>query len=262
MLVSNGIRLGSNPMRTMGGAGALAIERSRYNFYGAACNFWAGEGTVIAGSSIAETAAFPVGYVHPYCWRIAVKPGGMACRSIAGSGDVTAGNLAGGLNAVAALTGTGDITEAIGALIASAVANLSGSGDVTAAMAGTVSAVANLTGSGDIAAAIGAIAGMVAALTGSGDVAGNSTARGFMSADINVTGDLLSTANVGDAVWSTLLEAGFDASQILRIIAAATAGKSSGGPGSPVYRNLSDTQNQISGTANSSGDRSSITYGD
>ncbi len=82
-----------------------------------------------------------------------------------------------------------------------------------------------------------------------------------MSADIVVTGDLLSTANVGAAVWETLLENGFDAARILRIIAAATAGELTGSPGSPVFRDLSDSEDLITGTASPTGDRSGITYG-
>lgn len=284
MLIANGIRLASsNPMRTMGGASAYSIERSRYGMNGALNNFYAGDATQLAGASIANKSAFPVGYVHPYCWHPAMKGGGLACRVITGTGEVTDANGANGYNIDADLTGTGDITDAIGSLILSAVASLTGSGDVEGTMAGVIEAAASLTGSATMAAAIGAVVEMLASLSGSGDltatgteayqsmfanitgsgsVAGDATALGAMASEITVTGDLLSTANVGDAVWSTLLEAGFTASQIVRIVAAATAGASSGGPGSPVFRNLGDTQDQISGTADSSGNRSGITYGD
>lgn len=263
MLIANGIRLASsNPMRTMGGVSAFNIERSNYGKNGAMNNFYAGDATTTAGASIANKSAFPVGYVHPYHWHPAIKSGGLACRVIAGTGELTTANGANGYNIDADLTGTGDITSAIGALIVSAVASLTGSGDVTASMAGIIEAAASLTGSGDLAAAIGAIVEMLAGLTGEGTVTAEATARGSMSSDITVTGELLSTANVGDAVWSTLLEAGFTASQIVRIVAAATAGASSGGPGSPVFRNLGDTDDLITGTADSSGNRSAITYGE
>lgn len=284
MLIANGIRLASsNPMRTMGGASAYSIERSHYAKNGAENNFWAGDGTREAGASVANKSAFPVGYVHPYCWKPAMKSGGLACRSIAGTGEVTTANGANGYNIDADLTGTGDITDAIGSLILSAVASLTGSGDVEGTMAGIIEAAASLTGSGDVAAAIGAVVEMLASLSGSGEltatgteaypsmfasltgtssIAADATAKGSMASEITVTGDLLSTANVGDAVWSTLLEAGFTASQIVRIVAAATAGASSGGPGSPVFRNLGDTDDMISGTADSSGNRSGITYGE
>lgn len=61
--------------------------------------------------------------------------------------------------------------------------------------------------------------------------------------------------------WDLEIEPGFDAARILRIVAAVLAGKVSGGPGSPVFRNLNDDTNQVSGTADSNGNRSSVTYG-
>jgi hypothetical protein len=57
------------------------------------------------------------------------------------------------------------------------------------------------------------------------------------------------------------VEPGYDAGRVLRIIAASVAGKTSGGPSGFIARNISDTQNQISGVADASGNRSSATYG-
>lgn len=62
-------------------------------------------------------------------------------------------------------------------------------------------------------------------------------------------------------VWNMVLEAGFTADRILRIIAAAVAGKVSGGPASPVFRNLGDTQDQVAGTADADGNRTPSSYG-
>lgn len=60
--------------------------------------------------------------------------------------------------------------------------------------------------------------------------AGGSTASavGSMSADISVTGELLTTGNVGAAVWRRAIEAGFTAEEILRILAAHAAGAATG----------------------------------
>lgn len=66
---------------------------------------------------------------------------------------------------------------------------------------------------------------------------------------------------VATAVWAAVLETGFDASKCVRIIAAAVAGKVSGGPDEPVFRNLADSQDQITGEADSSGNRTAATYG-
>lgn len=55
-------------------------------------------------------------------------------------------------------------------------------------------------------------------------------------------------------------EPGFTFADMIRIVAAVAAGKSTGGPGSPVFRDLADTKNRVSGTADSSGNRSAATY--
>lgn len=60
------------------------------------------------------------------------------------------------------------------------------------------------------------------------------------------------------AVWAEVLEAGFSSSRLLRIIAAAAAGKTADGV---TFRNLGDTLNQITGTATAAGIRSAATYG-
>jgi hypothetical protein len=68
-------------------------------------------------------------------------------------------------------------------------------------------------------------------------------------------------AEIVDAVWAKALETGFTADRLMRIIASGVAGKVSGGPGSPVFRNLTDTANLITGTADSSGNRTAASYG-
>ncbi len=67
--------------------------------------------------------------------------------------------------------------------------------------------------------------------------------------------------DIATAVWEEVLETGFSASRIARTTASAVAGKTSGGPSTFTARNLSDTQDQITGTADASGNRSTATYG-
>jgi hypothetical protein len=57
------------------------------------------------------------------------------------------------------------------------------------------------------------------------------------------------------AFMATLVGTTYNLQQYLRIIAAAVAGKASGGPGSPVFRDVEDASNVITGTADSSGNR-------
>lgn len=189
----------SNPGRAIGGPTDPTIFYKGSNNM----NFYTGEAVV---TSVTDRASFSNGYYPPYTWILAPKAGGlsMVYKKMVGAGDITAANLAGGLNGDAPLTGSGDITSAIGNLIVSAVAALSGSGDITADIAGTLQGVANLVGSGDITAALGALASLVASLTGTGDVTSGIVATGSMSADIVVSGDVLTAQECAAAVWEAL----------------------------------------------------------
>lgn len=77
----------------------------------------------------------------------------------------------------------------------------------------------------------------------------------------NSAGLVVSGGGGGGASWLDEIEPGFTAARMLRIIAAAVAGKSTGGPDNPTYRNIGDTEDEITGTVNNVGDRSDITYG-
>jgi hypothetical protein len=60
-------------------------------------------------------------------------------------------------------------------------------------------------------------------------------------------------------IWSHAIESGFTAEEILRILAAASAGKTSGQPTNPVFRDIGDTKDRITGTVDSNGNRTSVT---
>ena len=67
---------------------------------------------------------------------------------------------------------------------------------------------------------------------------------------------------IAAAVWARMLDSGFDASRMLRIVAAAVAGKTTGGPDGFIARDLADSQDQITGTADpATGNRTGATYG-
>jgi len=75
---------------------------------------------------------------------------------------------------------------------------------------------------------------------------------------------LVSTAtpeDIRDAVFAKDMEGGITFDLMQRIIAAVVAGKVSGAPSAPVFRNLSDTQDQVSGDADPAGNRITATYG-
>lgn len=253
MLIGNYSAMNRLPMRFVGGA-TVSDNRANFNQSGMAQNRFAGETWL-------KTSATPNGYGPGDCWIIARSSGGMGSNTlILGAGTTANGNLAGGLNAVAPLTGTGGITLADLALIVSAVAALSGTGVLTGDVNSVLAAVAALTGAGNLTGALGALASLLSNLTGTGEPTAGITAKGFGSASIVVTGDALSTANVGDAVLDTLADGSYTVAEVLRLMAAVLCGKSSGGPGSPVFRDLDDSKTRLSGTADSSGNRTAASY--
>lgn len=78
-----------------------------------------------------------------------------------------------------------------------------------------------------------------------------------------LTNTSMSTA-AGDelaaAVWNYIVETGFTAAELQRLMSAVLAGKATGfNTGTPTYRDVNDTKNRVTGTANSTG-RPSVTY--
>jgi hypothetical protein len=193
-------------MKYLGGATALVLRRKDQG--GAMNNFYAGEATVVAGSSVANTSGRPSGYTHPVSWSLPIKGGGMAAfTTITGSGTISEASLAMGRALTSDLVGSGDITEANMTLIVSFLAELSGDGSLSASLRGAVSLASDLAGSGDLSAALGLIAFMSAAISGSGDIIADLKGKLSMSADISVTGGTLTASSISEAVWSALASA-------------------------------------------------------
>jgi hypothetical protein len=227
----------------------------------------------------AQTAV-PNGYLPPYCFVLPQKSGGMAMRAVA-SGTLSA-NLVPTRYMTIDFTGTGDF-DATAALVISMVAAFSGSGSMTAAIVGRLNATCDMTGSGDLEADMSGIASAVIAMLGSGDLEATIAAFGDMSIDMVVTGTGLTTANVGPAVWASIaaannapgsmgeklndagsaanpwtevIESGYTAAEILRLLAAVAAGKASGGGTDEiVIRGLGDDKNRVTLTVDENGNR-------
>lgn len=213
----------------------------------------------------------------------------MASRNNAtGSGDITTDAWAVRLGE-ADLTGSGGITSAIGGLIVQLVAAITGSGTVTNAdVKAFLAAVASLTGTGGVSsAAATGLGALLAALTGDGTATGSTaTGIGELEADIVAYGDL-TPEGLRDAVWNALaasynesgtmgekmndagsaanpwtevIESGYTAEQILRLIAAAVAGKVSGAETSNIlFTGIDGTTTRIDATVDTNGNRTSIT---
>jgi hypothetical protein len=227
-LLANGVYLGTSggPCRRFGQASILVVAPSSWSNAGSLRDWYAGEGTIVAGASIGNKNSLPSGgYTMPATWAMAQKPGGMASRQyIVGSSSVAL-PLAGGLNGVAPLTGSGTISNASLGLILSAVAAITGAGAVTASIAGKLEAAAALVGSGDLTGALGALAGLSSDPMGVGTAAGTLNGYATMSADITVTGATLTTANVASFVWGALAEGTLTYTEVQRLLLAVAAGR-------------------------------------
>lgn len=67
-------------------------------------------------------------------------------------------------------------------------------------------------------------------------------------------------AQLTDAATMAMpIDGAHTAAQVMRILAAVAAGKSSGQPSSPVFRDLNDTVNRVTGTVDGSGNRTAVT---
>lgn len=231
-------------------------------------------------------AGVPVGYQPPYSFVLPRISGGMSMRTF--SSGTLAANLVPTRQMVVSLTGSSGF-DATASLVVSMVAALTGSGDLEASIVGWLNAEVALTGTGDLEADMVATANAVVALSGTGSLEATISAFGDMTIDIVVTGTGLSTANVGSAVWGALasannstgsmgekvndagsasnpwtevIESGYTAAEILRLLASVMAGKSSGGStgaATVAFRDLGDTKDRVTAAVDGSGNRTTVT---
>lgn len=268
-LVNNGYRVAFSPFQSRGGsAGTL--------FTGIAPRNYCLPGKMRGWSmNTSRQVSLPQGNLYPSAWMLPQTGGGMSIRTT-GDGSLAAGLIPSYPMSID-LTGSGDLEAAAG-LVVSMLLAMTGAGSMTASIEGRLNATIDMVGSGDLTANMTALAEMVISLLGSGDLDATVAAFGDMAIDIVVTGTGLSTANVGQAVWAAIaasnnlpgtmgeklndagsasnpwtevIESGYTAAEILRILAAVAAGKTTindlgGGLAEVVFRDLGDTKNRVS----------------
>ena len=254
MLIGNAIRLNSGPFRTLG---ATTFYSQTIPGYGSRKNFFIGEHaseqTRIHGSQ-------PSGVGHPYCWLWAIKAGGLACRNvIEGTSELTA-QLYQGVALASDLSGSCTITAGID-LVTSLAADLAGTCTITAGLDSTTALAADLAGTGTVTADLALIVDMVGALSGSCTVTGGLSGTLDMSADLTVTAavDFPTADQIAQTVMEQVIEAGYDLRDVLALIAARDLGACTGGPTTPAWKGLDGSTTRVTGTVDSSGNRSGIT---
>lgn len=258
MLLANYAQQNRNCVREMGIAFTNPLAQSKPFFFR---SFYVSDERDATLALLREKSGWPNGYNTHYAWVPPDSAGGLASTNhIRGDGEISDAEAWAVKLAEAALTGTGDLT-ATGSLIVQLVAAITGSGTVSAAdLKAFLQLAAALTGSGTAAGTATGRGALIAALTGASSLSPTLTGTGALAADIVVTGTGLTTANVGESVWQHLIEAGYSAEELLRILAAAVAGQTSGvGTSTEVYKGVDGTTDRVTTTFDLNNNRDTVT---
>ena len=201
-------------------------------------------------TSFGEYASNPPPSESPVAWTLAGKGGDLAAENSINQGNtLTLVSLSLGKDLAATLTQDGSLTEAALSMIASMSANMQQEGQLTGGMQMTLNLAADLVQDGQIDAALGLIAWCQASLAQDNSMSA-SNLRGEMNMAANIVSyGELTPEGLRDAVWGKILEAGYTAEEIMRLLASVAAGDASGLEGAtPVFRDLADTKDRITAT--------------
>lgn len=280
------IRNGSNQLTSLSRfSGAVAAHglKAAFGSSGRLLNFDSGEHAV---SGVTNRNSRPAGARHPVAWKMPTKDGGLASHNSAQGSCTATLTLAAGRN----IAGTSD-----GACTASAslqlVVSMVGTSDGAATVTGNLSAALGLSGTSagtcTTSAAWTALWHMAGASAGSCTASLVSYATGRLVGEITPFTDL-SPQNLASAVWSAtaadnnasgsmgeklndagsasnpwteVIESGYTAAEILKLLAAVAQGDASGLTGaSPVFKSIDGTKNRV--TATQSGGNRTVTARD
>lgn len=249
---------GTNPPYSliMGDKGALLSSTNRTNGVGGLT------GNVAMGRAIAA-ALSGTGTITPPSLSLIVQ---LACSALIGTGGLTA-SMSGLVQLASTLAGTGNLTASL-KLLASIVSTLTGTGAITGTLRGTARLEADITpfttlSPENLAASVWN--SVAASFNSAGTMGEKMNDAGSASnpwADTTTYGAGTKGKLLQDVVpdvWARVIESGYTAEEILRILAGVAAGKSSGQNTAPVYRDLGDTKDRVTGTVDGSGNRTSVT---
>ena len=215
-LIGNRSVLLKSPGRFLSGTVA-AGERSNFNGRGKVNNSF---------QAFSRFAAMPNGHAAPSAWSLPRRAGYMSSVNFAGLTLTTTAAGSMGLPA----EGSTSITfaaDATGQLIAS------GNGTASLTFAATGAAVATLTGIGSASMVFGASASIGAEASVSGAASFAFTAAvtpyaiGTMQGSTE-NAQALTPSAISSAVWERVIEAGFTAEQLIRVMTSYAAGAATG----------------------------------
>jgi hypothetical protein len=238
-LIGNRSVLLKSPGRFLSGTVA-SIERSNFSGAGQLASRFQATDRILGG--------LPSGHLASSSWGLPRTAGAMASHNDATLSITTTGLAVGGITSTGSSSFAFNIPDVIGGLIAS------GEGSSSFSFSGTGDLLASLNAEGSASFAIttnnpllGAEANLIGSSTWS--ISGSLTpyAIGQMSGS-TVDLSVLTADTVATAVWTQVIEAGFTAEQVLRIIAAEAAGAATGLEGAdPKFTGLDGTTLRIDG---------------
>ena len=194
-----------------------------------------------------KASAFVEGCTHPASWLLPLIAGGMASRYNAVMSFDGSGSAAAGVNIEGSASFLIDFAAAAGQLI------VSGAGTASMTFTLTGNALATLNGEGSASFAITST-GTASALAWAQGTTTMSFSGSLVSYAIgNMTGTTeeagLTPSGIATAVWAKVIEAGYSAEQIVRLLAAHAAGAATGLEGAnPQFTGLDGSTLRIDGT--------------
>jgi hypothetical protein len=240
-LVGNRSVLLKSPGRNLSGTVA-SIERNNYSTPGQLANRFQALSPIFGG--------LPSGHLPPSSWAMPRTAGALsAINAAAATLTPAALVLAEGRNVAGAVSFAFSLPDAGLQLVVSAT----GTATITLTVAGGLAGALDAVGASSVAftlpaATLGAIISAEASATAA--MSGSATARavGTLAGDITPFTEL-SPQSLAAAVWGSIIEAGFSADQVLRILAAHAAGAATGLEGAaPAFTGLDGATVRIQGT--------------
>lgn len=193
--------------------------------------------------------SFPTGTNPPYSLIMGDKGGLLSATTTTnGSGAIVSG-LTMGKACAATINGTGAISSAALSLITQIASIINGTGGLTANLKLSIQLAANLAGAGDIIGAMSLLVEMATTLSGTGTF--NGTLRGTATLEADLTPFTeLSPENLASAVWNKLIEGSYSASDLMKLLSAVAAGKTTivdlgGGAATITFRDVNDTTDRV-----------------
>lgn len=248
MLKQNNLRI-ANGSYKFSGVGTIngfnttvAFSAANFQQIGAKRNIFAGQG------GISKLSAQPAGARPPVAWQMAQVNGGMASRNNTVVSLTPVGLAAMGLPTSGSATVTITVPDATGQMNAI----MSGTTTVSISASGLILSVASISGvatidittNNPIISAIGYASGAsIVAVTHSA----NMTAVGHLSGTSTNENEFSPDA-LSNAVWGAVIESGYTAAEILRIITAVSAGSADGLDGVAVFKSIDGTKNRVQST--------------